>query len=554
MATIISDKSKVRFKPYEQDIVVELPVLLSSVLKDNVLVQLIDKIVDTIALSSLCIYYHQFGCPPYHPKMLIKVWLYGFCEGVYTSRVLAHKLKTDLGFIWLAGGQCPCFKTLSAFRSGRMQELVDVVFRQVLVYLVEEGYVNLDDLYTDGSKWEANANRHKIVWKKNTERYKKQVLERITALLQAYRELQADEDAAYGSRDLPAYPEPNQLEFSLTSEELSRHITHLNTLVEEQTDKQRKRSLHKVNKGLKDEQKKLEKYEKQEQVLAGRNSYSRTDPDATGLRMKDEQLRAGYNVQITTSAQFIVHSTIHPNASDSPTLPEHFSRLKRQVQGLVPEKWQPELTLDAGYGSEENFVLLEDQALAYMKYPSWYQKHSGKIKKKPYHSENWPYDPVQDVYTCPEQRKLHFVKERVSYSANGYESQERLYECESCANCPVFNECRGEGAKAWTNRTIRRREKLEAFRKTADERLASEKGVQKRSQRSVDVETPFGDIKHNQGHRRFILRGKEKVEVEFKLLAISHNIRKVHCEKTGIWKAYYAQRAAKSKKKRKRAA
>ena len=131
--------------------------------------------------------------------MLLKVWLYGYCTQVYTSRPLAKKLREDLVFIWLAGGQRPCFKTLSSFRSKRMQAIVDVVVSQVLLYLIEQGYVDLSDLYVDGSKWEANANKYKVVWRKNTERYKGWVLSRIADLMQQWQALQEQEDQTYGS-------------------------------------------------------------------------------------------------------------------------------------------------------------------------------------------------------------------------------------------------------------------------------------------------------------------------------------------------------------------
>jgi IS5 family transposase len=123
----------------------------------------------------------------------------------------------------------------------------------------------------------------------------------------------------------------------------------------------------------------------------------------------------------------------------------------------------------------------------------------------------------------------------------------RIYESEGCAGCPLFKECRNEKAKPDTNRRVQFSKKLEAYKEQAKALLATEKGKQKRSQRSVDVETPFGDIKYNMGHKRFILRGIEKVTIEFTLLAIAHNLRKVHCQKTGIWKDYYAQRASRKK-------
>jgi transposase len=135
-------------------------------------------------MSVLESYYIGGGRSNYHPKMLIKVWLYGYCTKVYTSRPLSKALIEQLPFMWLAGGQSPCFKTLSDFRSNRLQGLIDDVFKEVLMMLLDQGYINLEDIYIDGSKWEANGNKHKVIWSKNTERYKAGVIERIEILLQ----------------------------------------------------------------------------------------------------------------------------------------------------------------------------------------------------------------------------------------------------------------------------------------------------------------------------------------------------------------------------------
>ena len=256
---------------------------------ENVLGQLINELVEGIELSELERYYIGIGRPPYHPKLMLKVWLYGYCTKVYTSRPLAKKLREDLVFIWLAGGDRPCFKTLSEFRSCRMQDLVDTVLSTVLLYLVEQGYVDLEDLYVDGSKWAANANKHKIIWRKNTERYKAAVVERIAKLLEEFKGLQQAEDAAYGNRDLAEHQSKEQIQVVLSSADLEKQLIHLNALIEDQGDKNRKRSMERIQRHLCKEQTKLDKYEKQEMVLDGRNSYSKTDEDATAMRMKDDQ-------------------------------------------------------------------------------------------------------------------------------------------------------------------------------------------------------------------------------------------------------------------------
>ena len=391
MESKIQENKGKRYKDYDQNIVVSLPILLSELVKENVLVRLINELVDGIKMESLDEYYSIDGRRPYNPRMMIKVWLYGFCNQVYTSRKLAKKLRQDLGFIWLSGMQKPCFKTLSEFRGNRMKDLIDVVFKEVLLYLIEHDYVDLEDLYVDGSKWEANGNKYKIVWRKNTARYKEGVLVRIDELLKSIAELQEDEYSRYGRGELNEKAEDKEIHLVLNSEQLHHHLVKVNDLVEQEGDKKKQKKLKTLSCQLLKEEEKLNKYEEQEEILGQRNSYSHTDQDATGLRMKDDQLKAGYNVEITTTNQFIVNGTIHPNGSDSPTLPSHVEKLKerKKMEGLVAIDWSPDLTADADYGSEENYDFLESQGIiGYVKYPLWYQEYTGKLSKKPYRREN----------------------------------------------------------------------------------------------------------------------------------------------------------------------
>ena len=555
MSTNIHQSGEIRFKPYSQDIVIDLPVQIQSLVSDNALAQLINELVEGLSLEELSRYYSGKGCPAYHPKMLLKVWLYAYCNKVYTCRPLAKKLREDLVFIWLSGGQRPCFKTLSSFRSCRIQGIVDVMLSQVLTYLVEQGYVNLEDLYVDGSKWQANANKYKIVWDKNRQRYQQAVQQRIGLLLQEWNQLQEQEDQAYGNKDLAEHQSPDQIQVVLSSAELQDQLLQLNELIEQQTDKKRRSSFERIHRHLSKEQIKLIKYEEQQAQLGHRNSYSKTDPDATAMRMKDERLLPGYNTQITTSNQFILNPTIHQSSSDSPTLPAHVSKLEQRIAGLIPPDWDPNYTGDAGYGSEENYELLQNKGYtAYVKYPLWYQEHTGQLSKRMFSSYNWYYDEQQDYYLCPNRKKLVFKEQIIKKSRNGYPRQIRVYQSEGCAGCPFFTQCRGANAKPESNRRIHRSEKLEAYKRQVKQRLASEKGLEKRSQRSVDVETPFANLKYNMGHRRFWLRGLDKVYVEFLLLVMAHNLKKIYCLQSGIWEEHYARRAAKKANKAKKRA
>jgi len=240
MSTKIIKKREVRYKEYEQNITIDLPVLLSDYVKTNVLVQIVDNLVEGLSLERFSVYYSEKGCPAYHPKMMLKVWIYGYCTGVYTSRPLAKQLRENLCFLWLSGGRRPCFKTLCDFRSKRMKGMLDEFFKEVLVYLVMNEYVDLDKLYTDGTKVEANNNKYKIVWRKNIERYKLWVEQRVDKLLEEITVLQLAEDLKYGNKDLESESRNEKIQFELNSESLQNCVNRLNEVSKSEEDKTKK--------------------------------------------------------------------------------------------------------------------------------------------------------------------------------------------------------------------------------------------------------------------------------------------------------------------------
>lgn len=551
MNTKVEKVREIKFKEYDQKQVLRVPIDLSNLIPSGHLVRIVDQVVEEIDMSVLAQYYSGWGRRPYHPKMLIKVWIYGYCERVYTSRRLSKVLRENIHFMWLSGNQQPCFKTLSEFRGERMQAMIDVIFKQVLLLLVASGYIDIGDLYVDGSKWEANANQYKRVWRGNTERYKQKVVERIDALLAEIKVLQQEEDNAHGQGDLRELGNGEQITVVLNSETVQEHLVALHKLVEQEGYKEQSanklkiRNLTRLGNKLAKEQENLIKYEQQELILGARNSYSHTDHDATMLRLKDDRLVPAYNVQHTTSSQYIVNYTIAQNGSDSPTLSLHLDKMKDRFEGLAAPK-RISLCADAGYGSEENYADLESRNIeAYVKYPLWYQDESGELAKKRFRRENWDYDAQSDTYTCPNGRTLKFREEKKRITDNGYEKTIRIYECESCENCPFAADCKKSETK---NRTVLHSERGETYKTAAKELLATARGLELRSNRSIEVESAFGDIKYNMKHDRFVLRGGHKVYVEYGLLSIGHNLRKVYCKESGIWAEQYARRASKRDK------
>jgi hypothetical protein len=183
----------------------------------------------------------------------------------------------------------------------------------------------------------------------------------------------------------------------------------------------------------------------------------------------------------------------------------------------------------AGYGSEENYAFLEQEGMGnFFKYNTFHQEQhpprkAEALEKLRFKSNYFPYDQEKDEFICPAQKCMIYMETRTYKSKNGYRSERRFYECQDCATCPLKPKC----TKAKGNRRIQVSFELRRYRQQARDNLLSKQGVILRQLRSTEPETVFGDIKHNMGVRRFMLRDLKKVDIEWGLLCMAHNLRKL---------------------------
>jgi transposase len=524
------------FKPYRQDQLMLLPPRYDEFIPAEHLVRVVNDVIDKLDLRTLEAQYKGGGTSSYHPKMLLKVLVYAYSQKVYTSRRIAKAVREQLPFLWLSGGQLPDFRTINTFRSSRMKGVIDEVFASVLEYLVETGHVKLEHYFVDGTKIEADANKHKVVWAKRKATYEKRLQPQIQELLQQIEQVAAAENAAYGEKDLEEVGETAAP--SLTAEALKTKIAELNARLqtltppppatpEAETAQAARQAVKKLEK---DCLPRLEKYEQQTETLAGRNSYAKTDPDASCMRMKEDRgaekpwPKPAYNVQIGTEGQFIVGFRVHGQAGDPTCLIPHLEQVERNL-GRLPEK----IIADAAYGSEENYAYVEQHHLGnFLKYNTFYQdthhyRDPEVLRAYQFRADHFGYDSDQDQFICPAEKRLTFTYESQYTTSNQYVTRRRHYTCADCADCPLKAQC----TQAKGNRQIRISFKLLAYRKQARENLTSEEGQVLRAARSTEVETVFGHLKHNQGFRRFHLRGLKKVKTEWGLVSIAHNMQKL---------------------------
>jgi len=518
------------FKPYVMNQVALMPPSYDEKIPADHLVRVVNKAVEKIDLSSLLAQYPGGGRSSYHPQMLLKVLVYAYAEKIYSSRRIAKALRENIYFMWISGESTPDFRTINDFRGSRMKGVIDEVFNAVLEHLIAAGHVKLEHYFLDGTKIEADANKHKVVWAKRRETYHERVQAQIKELLKHIEQVNAEEQEEYGDDDLEEMGGNGQTE--VNSELLQKKIDELNQKLRERV--RPKKGTLPARKALKKLEEDclvwLKKYEQQAETLGGRSSYARTDPDASCMRMKEDRgaekpwPKPAYNVQIGTEGQFIVGFSVHGRAGDTSCLIPHLENLRSHL-GRLPRN----VITDAGYGSEENYAYVEQNALGnYLKYNTFYQDthHYRKpelLRKRQFLAENFPYDQKHDEFICPAHQPLQYQYTSRYTSDNGYVTNRRVYECQACGQCPLKSEC----TRAKGNRKIRISLRLLEYRRQARANLTSEAGQRLRSARSIEVEPVFGIIKHNMGFRRFHLRSLEKVKTEWGLVSIAHNMKKL---------------------------
>ena len=503
-------KRKVVFKRYEQNQPMLLPPSYDDLVPRNHPVRVVNEVIERIDISGLEASYKGGGTSSYHPRLLLKVLLYGYIQNMYSSRKIEQALNENVHFMWLASGAKPDHNTINEFRGKRLGGQLKKIFAEVVKLLADQGVISLKEVILDGTKIEANANRYTFVWGKSIKVSRERIERQLKDLWAYVEQVYQDEEQRPNTPDFAA----------IDPEAVSRTIDEINKALKEKEVDPKVRQ--KLNYAKKNWPKKLGEYEQREKQLNGRNSLSKTDPDATFMRMKEDhmlngQLKPGYNVQASTEKQYIVDYTLGQATTDTSLLKGHIDDFIASY-GNAPES----LTADAGYGSEENYGYLEELGIRpFVKYSYFDREQKNKVGN-PFHPDYLHYNSNKDTYTCPMGQAMAYIGDKTRATRSGYSQTHRLYQAKNCTGCPLRGPCH----KAAGDRIIQRSPKLVRYKQKVNELLTSEEGIEKRKQR-WQVEAVFGNIKQNKGFRRFSVRGIEKVTTEFGLIALAHNLKRL---------------------------
>lgn len=502
--------AKLAIKSDNQNQIMLFPPSLDELIPSNHVVRIVSAVIDRLDISGILSTYRGGGNSCFDPRMMLKVLIYAYLNNVYSSRKIERMLAENICFMWLSGMSRPDYRTINYFRGKRLKTGIDSVFTQVVELLHQEGLVTLNVQYIDGSKVESSANKYTFVWRKSVEKFDSRLKQKTDALLKQIEEkyaIECEEDTSAGE---------------LTVEDFSERLERLSEKIDEsEISRQEARTIKKIKE---ESIPKMEEYREHLEIMGERNSYSKTDHDATFMRMKEDhmmngQLKPGYNVQISTENQFITHYGIYQRPTDTLTYIT-YQKAFRDRYG----RFSDSNVADSGYGSEENYKFMTDNGIApYVKFNMFHVEQKKKYSDNPFLPQNLFYNEKDNYYVCPMGQHMDFVREEKRYTESGFEQTVSIYMARRCHGCPLRAKCH----KAKGNRTIEVNHRLNAYKDMVRSLLTSEEGLMHRSRRPIEPEAVFGQLKANGMFKRFRLKGLSGTGIEFGLKAIAHNLMKL---------------------------
>ena len=488
-------------------------------------VRLLSAFVEGMDLSELYATYDRIRKNQATPRQMLKIMIYASMNRLFSSREIETACKRDINFMFLLEGMpAPDHSTIARFISLHLSACSKAILSDVTSILHRLGEISGKTIFIDGTKIESCANKYTFVWKKSVTKHQARLFEKIVSFIEECETLYGIKVVYNGKTTLHTMKRLRKKLFRIKEDEQIAFVYGIG---------RRKSQLQKSIEMLEEYINKLKEYTKHLHICGDRNSYSKTDPDATFMRLKEDamlngQLKPAYNLQHGVDAQYITWLDLSCHPTDVLTLVPFL----KDMASHLPFQYN-EIVADAGYESEEAYVFMEQNGqLSYLKPQNYEISKTRKYRQDISQRENMKYDPERDEYICSNERKLKAVYDRHSKNRNGYVSTVTIYECESCQGCPYKDKCiHGNNCKTpmeERNKRLNVSKVMKQKRQETLERITTEYGTQLRMNRSIQAEGSFAVIKEDMNFRRYLYRGKENVLAQSVLLAIAYNINKLH--------------------------
>ena len=501
----------------------KLPLNIETMIPEDDSVRLLSQFVEAMDLTDLYSTYERINSVS--PRTLLKIVLYSYMNGDYSSRSMELDCKRDINFMFLLeGAPVPDHATFARFRSIHFAPCSKRILAEMSNALFDLGEISGETIFIDGTKIEAAANKYTFVWKKAVTKNQTKLLIKLADFVAECEQLY-DLKIVYG--DTVKMKHVKKLRKKLYAIKQAENVVFVHGIGK------RKTPLQKSIETLEDYLSRLKKYNHQIHICGGRNSYSKTDHDATFMRMKEDamgngQLKPAYNLQHGVDSEYITWLAIGPQPTDATTLIPFLKDAEEHLKFKYKN-----ITTDAGYESEENYVFLEENGqLSYIKPANYEISKTRRYRNDIGRMENMEYDAESDAYICRNAKRLVPDHVRHSKSKTGYISEKTIYKCEDCSGCPYKTECiKGNNCKTpleERTKTLQAAKTFLKYRQEDLERILTDEGIVLRMNRSIQAEGSFGDLKQDMQFRRYVSKGTSNVLAESLLLAMARNINKLH--------------------------
>ena len=524
MQTLINLQKNYTLSEYNYQF--KLPFEMEVLIPDDDPVRLLNAFVEELELSDLYQSYGKIKSSQVTPRQMFKIVIYAAMNRIYSCRDIETACKRDINFMYLLEGKpAPDHATIARFLSLHFSQCSKKTLAEVTEMLYNLGEISGIHIFIDGTKIESAANRYTFVWKKAVTKHQKRLCQKIAVFVEECEIL-------YGLRFIF-----NGKKFGLRT--LKKIRKKLYQIKEEEGIVfvhgigKRKTQIQKSIETLEEYLEKLKEYTKKIHRCGDRNSYSKTDPDATFMRMKEDHMRNGqlkpaYNLQHGVDSEYITWLDVTQRPTDTRTLIPFLKDMEENLRFHYRD-----IVADAGYESEENYLFLEENGQnAYIKPNNYEQSKKRKYKNDIGRMENMTYEEDTDRYICFHGKELPWKYDRKEKTATGYQRITSVYECADCKGCPYKTKCiKGNHSKTPMEDRVKRlyvSKTMKEKRSEDLERITSEYGTRLRMNRSVQAEGSFADVKADMAFRRYSYRGMENVTAQSVILAIAHNINKFH--------------------------
>ena len=504
----------------------KLPLEMEVLIPNNDPVRLLSAFVEELELTDLYRSYGKIKKDQVSPRQMFKIIIYAAMNRIYSSRDIETACRRDINFMYLLEGKpAPDHATIARFISLHLSQCSKKTLAEVTELLKDLGEISGVHIFIDGTKIESAANRYTFVWKKAVTKNQEKLCQKIALFVEELEEL-------YGIRFIRGGKK-------LGLHTLEKIRRKLNDIKEEEgiqfvhgTGK-RKTSLQKSAETLDGYIRRLKEYDQKLRMCGDRNSYSKTDPDATFMRMKEDhmlngQLKPAYNLQHGVDSEYITWLDVSQRPSDTRTLIPFLKDMEEHIAIRYRD-----IVADAGYESEENYLYLEEQGkTAYIKPNNYEGSKTQKYRTDIGRMENMAYDVEKDCYICHNGKEILWTCDREAKTESGYTRITSVYQCEGCRGCPYKTECiKGNNCRTSMEermKTLYVSKTLKQKRQEDLARIQSDYGVQLRMNRSIQAEGSFADVKADMAFRRYTYRSLDNVTAQSVILAIAHNINKYH--------------------------